>query len=476
MFLQNQGQDERSDLMEKVQLAQIDFINSNRINSVTAMAILALLLYFFLKEQVDSVLFTYWLIIIVFVDIFRIYTACLYNSAKKSDKINYQTASFHLVLGTALSGFCWGSLSAILLPVVNDQTLMIVLLMLVVLATTSTSTLSYQLKYPMIFILFVLVPVMIILPLQSHIAGSHLLFVELALAVLILFLIKHAKEFSRSFEQMLLLQAKSYEHEQALLMQSEKAELANRAKSEFLANMSHELRTPMHAILGFSSLGGGKVGTATNEKIISYFTRINESGQRLLFLLNDLLDLSKLEAGRMTYEFSENDLQLTISNVVEELSPLFLERSLTTDIEPAVINTCLEFDRDKIEQVVRNLLSNAIKYTPDGMSVMIYYAETSLDSYNGQLLLEQVPAISVSIMDQGAGIPEDELESVFDKFVQSSNTSSGAGGTGLGLSISKEIIEGHGGVLKASNSIGAGGAIFTFTLPYKQIIKHDEVS
>lgn len=474
MFLKKHVQDERADLMEKVRLAQVDFINNNRINSVTSMAITALLLYFFLRDQVNNVIFTYWIVVIVCVDIFRIAAVCLYNSAKKNHTVNYETASFHLVLGTVLSGFCWGALSGILVPVLNNQTLMIVLLMLLVLATASTGTLSYQSRFSVIFILLVLMPVMVSLSLQSHIVDSHLLFVELAFAVFILFLIKHARGFSHSFEQMLLLQAKSYEHEQELLMQSEKAELANRAKSEFLANMSHELRTPMHAILGFSSLGSGKVGSATNEKIIGYFTRINESGQRLLFLLNDLLDLSKLEAGRMKYEFSDNDLQKTISNVVEELSPLFLERSLTTDIEPAAINTVMQYDKDKIEQVVRNLLSNAIKYTPDGMSVMIYYAETRLANFKGQALAEEVPAISVSIMDQGTGIPEDELESVFDKFVQSSNTDSGAGGTGLGLSISKEIIEGHGGVLKASNSLGKGGAIFTFTLPYRQVARDEE--
>ncbi len=477
MVLGNEAFDGRDDLIREVELAKIEFINSNRINSVTVMSLSAILVYAFATLEVVSPIFTWWLVLVLCIDAFRMSAVYMYNQDKKYDRVDIKKSERNILIGTILSACCWGSLGFILLPVVGSQTLMIILMLLIVLATASTTTLSFQFRLAAMFVIIVLVQVMIGLLLQSHIVGSHLLLVEIGLIIIIIFLIKNARVFSQNFEHMLLLQAKSHEHEEQLMLQSERADIANRAKSEFLANMSHELRTPMHAILGFSSLGSGKVGTATNEKIVSYFTRINESGQRLLLLLNDLLDLSKLEAGRMKYEFSENDLQLTVHNVVEELNPLFLERSLTIDIEPACAYTYLEYDSDKIEQVVRNLLSNAIKYTPDGMSVLIYYNETRLppreDPRESQDLAESVPAISVSIMDQGSGIPEDELETVFNKFVQSSNTNSGAGGTGLGLSISKEIIEGHGGTLVAGNSTGEGGAIFTFTLPYTQI-KHSD--
>jgi len=460
--------DSKSALMSEVEETQIDFINGNRVNSITTMAAGAMLLYFFLQPQVEAVTFTLWIFTILLVDIFRMYAAISYSVARKNHQVNYHIAKIHILVGTILSGLCWGSVSLILMPVLDGQSIMIVVLMLLVTATASTTTLSYHWYFTAIFVLTLLVPLMLSLQMQEYFVGTHLILMELALAVIILFLLKHAKGFCQSFEYMLILQARSHLHEKELEVQTEKAERANRSKSEFLANMSHELRTPMHAILGFSSLGSSKVGTASSDKISGYFLRINESGQRLLNLLNDLLDLSKLEAGRMVFDYSEYDLQVTMANVVDELTPLFLDRSLTVDIEPSTANTIAVYDNEKIVQVIRNLISNAIKYTPDNMSIMIYYEETELPSRDEQSTGEMVPAISVSIMDQGTGIPEDELESVFNKFVQSSKTDSGAGGTGLGLSISKEIVEGHGGVIKASNSVGDGGAVLTFTLPREQ--------
>ena len=454
-------------IKNEVEHAQIDFINSNRVNSVTTMAIGALFLYFFLDPQIDSNALIYWISIILFVDVFRLYAAVSFRITKKNNRVNYHLAALHILIGTILSGLSWGSLAVIMIPVIDGPGMMILLLMLIVMATGSTTTLSYQLKYTVIFVTLVLSQVMLILPTQAHFTGSQLWLLEAAMVVLTVFLLKNSKNFHGTFEQMLQLQARSRKHEQELMVQTEKAELANRAKSEFLANMSHELRTPMHAILGFSSLGSNKVGSAANEKISGYFMRINESGQRLLYLLNDLLDLSKLEAGRMDFDFSENDLQESIKIIADELAPLFLERCLTVDVEPPSVSTHAIYDNEKIEQVIRNLLSNAIKFTPDGMSVLIYFEETLLYSKEDPSEEAAIPAISVSIMDQGTGLPEDELETVFEKFVQSSKTETGAGGTGLGLSISKEIIEGHGGSISARNSSKGGGAIFTFSLPRK---------
>ncbi len=476
MLLRNGDINDMLDLTVKDEVAhaQIDFINSNRVISVTTMAIGALFLYFFLGPQVDSYTISYWLGIILLVDVFRLYAVFSFRNNKKNNRVNFHVAALHILIGTILSGLCWGSLAIIMIPVIDGPGLMILLVSLIVIATGSTTTLSYQLKYTVIFVTLVLSSIILTLPEQIYFTGSQLWLMEIALIALMIFLLKNAKTFHDSFEHMLQLQVSSHKHEQELMVQTEKAELANRAKSEFLANMSHELRTPMHAILGFSSLGSNKVGSAANEKIAGYFTRINESGQRLLYLLNDLLDLSKLEAGRMDFEFCENDLQESIKIIADELAPLFLERCLTVDIEPPSVSTCAIYDKEKIEQVIRNLLSNAIKFTPDGMSVLVYFEESLLYSKEDPSEEAAVPAISVSIMDQGTGVPEGELENIFEKFVQSSKTNTGAGGTGLGLSISKEIIEGHGGAIRASNSSKSGGAIFTFLLPRKHQQTVDE--
>lgn len=242
------------------------------------------------------------------------------------------------------------------------------------------------------------------------------------------------------------------------------AERANQAKSEFLANMSHELRTPMHAILSFADMGKENIDTADREKLYRYFSRVSESGERLLTLLNDLLDLSKLEAGSVDLDLEERDLKAVVETAVTEFSGLLQEKSLKLEIAPPDVDTLCCFDSNKLLQVMRNLLSNAIKFTPEEKKIGISFALAALPMGRRSSDSDEVPAIAVTITDQGVGIPDEELDEVFDKFVQSSKTKTGSGGTGLGLSISREIIERHGGAIWAENRPG-GGAAFTFIIP-----------
>jgi len=456
--------------MTDIEKTQIDIINGNRIYSVLSMMLAAFLTYSLLEPQVSTHVLLYWLTIILSVDVFRLYTTLNYKLAKKNHNINYIAAERYILIGTLLSASCWGSLALILFPIVDGQGVMSIIFILTVITTGSTTTLSYRLKFSVIFILLVLLQLMLSMYQQDHIVGNDLLLMEASFVVLIFFLIKNAKNLSTSVENMLILQAQSEMHEHELIVQREKAELANKTKSEFLANISHELRTPMHAILGFSSLGNGNVGIASDEKIVSYFSRINESGHRLLRLINDLLDLSKLEAGRMQFESKENDLRRLIDASVEELLPLFKERLLIVDIESTSVYTKVPCDSDKIAQVINNLLSNAIKYSPIGGTIAIYFDVVRLHPHESQADAKSVSAISVSIKDSGSGLPADELDSVFNEFVQSSVTDSHTKGTGLGLSISRAIIESHGGEIKAMNHADNSGAVFTFILPYKGVI------
>jgi len=231
----------------------------------------------------------------------------------------------------------------------------------------------------------------------------------------------------------------------------EAAERANAAKSEFLANMSHELRTPLHGILSFSGFGIKKYTTAKPEKLLDYFEKIHQSGKVLLELLNDLLDLAKLEAGRMIFEFEPADLGMLIAQVADEFSSLASDRALTICFDRPHPEDTVEVDVAKTKQLLRNLLSNAVKFSPQGGVITIRMEKKDT-------------LLVVSIQDQGPGIPENELEQVFDKFVQSSKTKSGAGGTGLGLAICREIINAHKGRIRAENSPD-GGAVFVFQIP-----------
>ena len=238
------------------------------------------------------------------------------------------------------------------------------------------------------------------------------------------------------------------------------AEAANRAKSEFLANMSHELRTPMHAILSFARLGAERIDTGRGDlpKLRQYLARIDLSGGRLLALLNDLLDLSKLEAGRMNYEFARHDLRDIVATVVEELSEMADEKRVRVEFEPPAQAVPAWCDPSRLGQVVRNVLGNALKFTPAGRSVRLTLASAPLP------FPPEAPGARLEVTDEGAGIPDGELEAVFDKFVQSSKTRSGAGGTGLGLAICREIAQQHGGRIWAEHAPG-GGARFVVAIP-----------
>jgi signal transduction histidine kinase/ActR/RegA family two-component response regulator/putative methionine-R-sulfoxide reductase with GAF domain len=236
----------------------------------------------------------------------------------------------------------------------------------------------------------------------------------------------------------------------ALEEQSRELEEASRHKSEFLASMSHELRTPLNAVLGFSEVLLERMFGDLNERQEEYLRDIHGSGRHLLELLNDILDLSKVEAGRMELSYTVLDVRTLLDDAASmvregaETGGLSLEVDVTD--EPAVYA-----DELRVRQVLLNLMANAVKFTPAGGSVTVRAHRVG-------------DRVAIEVADTGVGIPPEDQERIFESFQQGGRGPSREEGTGLGLTLSRRLIELHGGMLTVASEVGVGSE-FRFTLP-----------
>ena len=235
---------------------------------------------------------------------------------------------------------------------------------------------------------------------------------------------------------------------------SAQLEAASRHKSEFLANMSHELRTPLNAIIGFSEVLVNRMFGELNEKQDEYLKDIFASGQHLLSLINDILDLSKIEAGRMELELADFDLPSAIDNALIVVRERASRREITLGHSVDERLGPIRGDERKVKQVLLNLLSNALKFTPEGGRIDVSAAE-----HDG--------VAEIAVTDTGVGIAPEDQEAVFEEFRQVGTADKKVEGTGLGLALSRKFIELHGGKIRVKSQVGHGST-FTFTLPMRR--------
>jgi signal transduction histidine kinase len=236
---------------------------------------------------------------------------------------------------------------------------------------------------------------------------------------------------------------------------TEQLEIANRHKSEFLANMSHELRTPLNAVIGFSEVLLERMFGEVNEKQEEYLQDILSSGKHLLSLINDILDLSKIEAGRMELEALPFDLPAALDNALTLIKERAARNSITlgVNVDPRIGEVVA--DERKVKQVLLNLLSNAVKFTPEGGTI------TMSAVLNGG-------TVEIAVADTGIGIAPEDQATVFEEFRQvGTDYARKREGTGLGLALARRLVELHGGALTLQSELGKGST-FTFTIPVRQ--------
>jgi two-component system, NtrC family, sensor kinase len=261
---------------------------------------------------------------------------------------------------------------------------------------------------------------------------------------------------ARLRESYATLEQKVEQRTQDLAEKSEQLEVVSRHKSEFLANMSHELRTPLNAIIGFSEVLSAQMFGSLNPKQAEYVTDVLESGRHLLALINDILDLAKVEAGRMELQLGT----FSLTDVLERGMSMMQERAarrgvqLGLAVEPSDDGMQIEADEVKVKQIVFNLLSNAVKFTEAGGRVDVLAGRRDAE-------------VLVRVRDTGIGIGPDDVERVFEEFEQvNSATSRSQEGTGLGLALTRRLVGLHGGRIWAESVVGVGST-FSFTLPVR---------
>ncbi len=230
-------------------------------------------------------------------------------------------------------------------------------------------------------------------------------------------------------------------------------ERANRLKTEFLASMSHELRTPLHTIIGFSELLGEQLQGPLNDKQKRFVGHIHRDSLHLLELINDILDLSKIESGRIELHPEALDLAAVVEESLSAIRPLGQVKSLAIQARVEGLDP-IHADPLRIKQILLNLLSNAVKFTPAGGRIEITARQAGSFA-------------EISVSDTGVGIPAQEQEAIFEIFHQAGVTTKGVReGTGLGLAITRRLVEQHGGVITVWSELGKGSR-FTFTIPLR---------
>jgi signal transduction histidine kinase/ActR/RegA family two-component response regulator len=450
-FLGRDGRSVPVDMDERVRAEQIRMVYLHSPTTSGGSLVAAAFLIAAMWDSVSHTALLLWGATMIVYQVFRIYSYRRYLAAHP-DAAHSRPWGRLYILTTTLAGLIWGSTG--LLFFVPDSTVAQVYLCLILFGVASLTIPTLSLFAPAFYPLIVLVLLPFIV--RSLATGER---EEIALAAPLVIALAMSFTFGRKINRLIDESIRRRFENQSLIEVAERArmeaERSSRAKSQFLATMSHELRTPLNAIIGYSELMTQQPARFHTEAAKDPLQRILRAGRHLLNLINELLDLAKIESGKTNFAYEDVDVGALVRDVVETTQSLAEQNNNTVSVQAPLTLPLLRTDPKRLMQVVLNLLSNACKFTENGR-VDIAVAAVQVDGHNW---------LDLAVTDTGIGMTPEQTEKLFEEFFQGDAKSPRKfGGTGLGLAISRRICRAMGGDLTVVSQPGKGST-FTARLP-----------
>lgn len=442
-----------------IQQQQLNLVLENNFSSFVGNIVVAIILAFTLGVIIETSSIYIWLVFLLSTSVYRTW---LSHSIKKKSLTDENTQryinQFHIAI--ALNALGWAALVVLFMDEASPLVNAFILVTIAGIASGSLSTLIGIKKYYYSFVFILVSPVFVMFLMMQ--GFEHKMFAIVVL-FFILFMFKNGAIFHTKMTDNLILIESNQTLISDLQVQKDKALEVSELKSQFLANMSHEIRTPLNAITGFIRILKQDETDATK---LDYLQTVNESSNDLMSIIDDILDFSKLEQNQISIERIKLNPIVEINQSIELFKKNAEKKNLTIEVD--YIDSIPEYitsDPLRIKQILNNLLSNAIKFSSKNSLVKVTVSYLEVNS-----LLE------ISVIDNGIGIPNDRLNSIFDSFTQADNSSTRKyGGTGLGLSVSSRLVHLLGGTIHVESTLGVGSR-FRFTVQAPSVVEKNPLN
>lgn len=421
---------------------------------LTALVTVISILFYFLSYSVGWSMLAPWMVAFFIMLSYRLLTVVFYHRQAKrlAPSISIRVFGYLYLSGILLMAACFSSMTVMLVPELDIQGQLLMLLTMIGVSAAAIPSMSFRLLPICSFITIMILPLMY---LAYALAVPNTQGMIVGLFIYMVFLIRVAVSFFYITKEMLWLQEESIDNEHVLFLQKEEALRANNAKSEFLSRMSHELRTPLNAVIGLNDLMRVDKTEPLTEKQSARAKKINEAAQHLLNLMNDVLDLSRIETGDLEVCSESIDVVEIVNEILELVESKRHSRQIALSFEQSAEPIWLQGDILRLKQVLFNLFDNAIKYNRKGGLVTINI-ELSGETF-----------CRVSVADTGFGLSIEDMKKLFVPFSRLGAEQLGIDGTGIGLSYSKQLVELMHGKIGVDSSQGQGSR-FWFELPLAQ--------